>query len=203
MKDPEIKKCLIPMPEPEKEKYAHLTNKFLKLKWATFTDYKLTSLCYEKLMPLNYTLDEVKRLNEATTYSYRIGISNGKNIAIIGIPNPNGVIKRIRSKEDNYNTIHMYENITEQEAKKLTFTVYPFTMYKETQSEVEKVIQKIKQDRADQAAKASLEERKASKELQSQNVLKQDYSATIMDEELEEESDVAYRRALFLRDNRL
>ena len=203
MKDPEIKKCLIPMPEPEKEKYAHLTSKFLKLKWATFTDYKLTSLCYEKLMPLNYTLDEVKRLNEATTYSYRIGISNGKNIAIIGIPNPNGVIKRIRSKEDNYNTIHMYENITEQEAKKLTFTVYPFTMYKETQSEVEKVIQKIKQDRADQAAKASLEERKASKELQSQNVLKQDYSATIMDEELEEESDVAYRRALFLRDNRL
>ena len=203
MKDPEIKKCLIPMPEPEKEKYAHLTSKFLKLKWATFTDYKLTSLCYEKLMPLNYTLDEVKRLNEATTYSYKIGISNGKNIAIIGIPNPNGVIKRIRSKEDNYNTIHMYENITEQEAKKLTFTVYPFTMYKETQSEVEKVIQKIKQDRADQAAKASLEERKASKELQSQNVLKQDYSATIMDEELEEESDVAYRRALFLRDNRL
>ena len=207
MKDPEIKKCLIPMPEPEKEKYAHLTSKFLKLKWATFTDYKLTSLCYEKLMPLNYTIDEVKRLNEATTYSYRIGISNGKNIAIIGIPNPNGVIKRIRSKEDNYNTIHMYENITEQEAKDLTFTVYPFTMYKETQSEVEKVIQKIKQDRADQAVKASLEERKASKELQSQNVLEQNYSAIIAEETLieepEEEADVAYRRALFLRDNRL
>lgn len=64
------------MPEPEQEKCAKLKSKFLKLKWATFTDYKLTSLCYEKLMPLNYTLDEVKRLNEATTYSYRIGASN-------------------------------------------------------------------------------------------------------------------------------
>ena len=48
---------------------------------------------------------------------------------------------------------------------------------------------------------------KASKELQSQNVLEQNYSAIIAEETLieepEEEADVAYRRALFLRDNRL
>ena len=174
MKDPEIKKHLIPMPEIEKEKYAQLKSKFWKLKWATFADYKLTSLCYEKLMSLDYTLDEVKRLNEATTYSYRIGVSNGKNIAIIGIPNPNGTIQRIRSKEDNYNTIHMYENMTEEEAKNKTFTVYPFTIYEETQSEVEKVVQEIKQSRIDQAVKANLEEREASKVLQPQFYLEQD-----------------------------
>ena len=174
MKDPEIKKHLIPMPEIEKEKYAQLKSKFWKLKWATFADYKLTSLCYEKLMSLDYTLDEVKRLNEATTYSYRIGVSNGKNIAIIGIPNPNGTIKRVRSKEDNYNTIYMYENMTEEEAKNKTFTVYPFTIYEETQSEVEKVVQEIKQSRIDQAVKANLEEREASKVLQPQFYLEQD-----------------------------
>ena len=186
MKDPEMKKYLIPMPEIEKEKYAQLKSKFWKLKWATFADYKLTSLCYEKLMSLDYTLDEVKRLNEATTYSYRIGVSNGKNIAIIGIPNPNGTIKRIRSKEDNYNTIHMYENMTEEEAKNKTFTVYPFTIYEETQSEVEKVVQEIKQSRIDRAVKANLEEREASKVLQSQFYLEQDDIPIVTEEVLTE-----------------
>lgn len=99
MKDPEIKKYLIPMPEIEKEKYAELKSKFWKLKWTTFADYKLTSLCYEKPMPLDYTLDEVKRLNEATTYSYRISKMDGRNIAIIGIPNPNGTIKKFAAKK--------------------------------------------------------------------------------------------------------
>ena len=186
MKDPEMKKYLIPMPEIEKEKYAQLKSKFWKLKWATFADYKLTSLCYEKLMSLDYTLDEVKRLNEATTYSYRIGVSNGKNIAIIGIPNPNGTIKRIRSKEDNYNMIHMYENITEEEAKNKTFTVYPFTIYEETQSEVEKAVQEIKKSRMDQAVKANLEEREASKVLQSQFYLEQDDIPIVTEEVLTE-----------------
>lgn len=186
MKDPEIKKYLIPMPEIEKEKYAQLKSKFWKLKWATFVDYKLTSLCYEKLMPLDYTLDEVKRLNEATTYSYRIGKMDGRNIAIIGIPNPNGTIKRIRSKEDNYNTIHMYENITEEEAKNKTFTVYPFTMYEETQSEVEKVVQEIKKSRIDRAVKANLEEREASKVLQPQFYLEQDDIPIVTEEVLTE-----------------
>lgn len=186
MKDPEIKKYLIPMPEIEKEKYAQLKSKFWKLKWATFVDYKLTSLCYEKLMPLDYTLDEVKRLNEATTYSYRIGKMDGRNIAIIGIPNPNGTIKRIRSKEDNYNTIHMYENITEEETKNKTFTVYPFTMYEETQSEVEKVVQEIKKSRIDRAVKANLEEREASKVLQPQFYLEQDDIPIVTEEVLTE-----------------
>lgn len=186
MKDPEMKKYLIPMPEIEKEKYAQLKSKFWKLKWATFADYKLTSLCYEKLMPLDYTLDEVKRLNEATTYSYRIGKMDGRNIAIIGIPNPNGTIKRVRSKEDNYNMIHMYENITEEEAKNKTFTVYPFTIYEETQSEVEKVVQEIKKSRIDRAVKANLEEREASKALQLQFYLEQDDIPIVTEEVLTE-----------------
>ena len=186
MKDPEMKKYLIPMPEIEKEKYAQLKSKFWKLKWATFADYKLTSLCYEKLMSLDYTLDEVKRLNEATIYSYRIGKMDGRNIAIIGIPNPNGTIKRVRSKEDNYNTIYMYENMTEEEAKNKTFTVYPFTIYEETQSEVEKVVQEIKKSRIDRAVKANLEEREASKALQSQFYLEQDDIPIVTEEVLTE-----------------
>ena len=156
------------------------------LDWYISTQYGLVSLCYEKLMPLDYTLDEVKRLNEATTYSYRIGKMDGRNIAIIGIPNPNGTIKKIRSKEDNYNTIHMYENMTEEEAKNKTFTVYPFTIYEETQSEVEKVVQEIKKSRIDQAVKANLEEREASKVLQSQFYLEQDDIPIVTEEVLTE-----------------
>ena len=197
MKNPELKKYLVPMFEEEKEMYedsfnTKLSGKTIRrskiewLDWYISTQYGLVSLCYEKLMPLDYTLDEVKRLNEATTYSYRIGKMDGKNIAIIGIPNPNGTIKRIRSKEDNYNTIHMYENMTEEEAKNKTFTVYPFTIYEETQSEVEKVVQEIKQSRIDRAVKANLEEREASKALQSQFYLEQDDIPIVTEEVLTE-----------------
>ena len=36
---------------------------------AIVVDHGLTSIYNEKLLPFDYTLDEVKTLNEATTYS--------------------------------------------------------------------------------------------------------------------------------------
>ena len=178
MNDPQIKEALIPMTDKEKEQYAKMEGKMQKLMFTAFTigkeneeeeffgfvgkrpivvDHGLTSLYYEELMPLAYTLDEVKKLNEATTYSYRIGKIDGKNVAIIGIPNPNSPVSRIQFKAENYKITHTYEKMTEEEAQDKTFTVYPFTTHDDTQADVEKVIQEIKQSRIDNASKAHLE----------------------------------------------
>lgn len=178
MNDPQIKEALIPMTDKEKEQYAKMEGKMQKLMFTAFTtakeneeeeffgfigkrpivvDHGLTSLYYEELMPLAYTLDEVKKLNEATTYSYRIGKIDGKNVAIIGIPNPNSPVSRIQFKAENYKITHTYEKMTEEEAQDKTFTVYPFTTHDDTQADVEKVIQEIKQSRIDNASKTNLE----------------------------------------------
>lgn len=86
MNDQEIKENIVPMTEEEKEQYAKMEGKIQKLMFTAFIESKetdeeflgfngkrpividqgLTFLDYEKLMPLNYTLNEVKRLNEAT-----------------------------------------------------------------------------------------------------------------------------------------
>ena len=138
LNDPTIKEFLIPMTDKEKEQYSKMKGKIEKLKFtsvisgkenddeeffgfignqAIVVDHGLTSIYYEKLLPLDYTLDEVKELNEATTYSYRIGTIGGKNIAIIGIPNPDSPVKRIQFKSEDYKMTHTYNIMTEEEAQ--------------------------------------------------------------------------------------
>lgn len=176
MNDPMIKESIIPMTDKEKEQYAKMESKMQKLFFTAFTtkkenedeeffgfignrpivvDHGLTSIYCEELMPLDYTLDEVKKLNEATTYSYRIGKIGDKNVAIIGIPNPGSPVSRIQFKKENYNITHTYEKMTEEDAQDKTFTVYPFTAYYE--EDVQKVIDEIKQSRIDSGARANLE----------------------------------------------
>lgn len=174
--DPQVKESFVPMTEKEKEQYAKIKGKLQKM---LFTDAVMTKkneedddieffgnrpvvithgvefVNYEALMPLGYTLDEVRRLNEATTYSYRIGKSDGKNVAIIGIPDSNGHISRIRLKSENYKITHTYEEMTEEEAQDKTFTVYPFTAV--ALETVQKIVDEIKQSRIDSAVKANLE----------------------------------------------
>lgn len=176
MNDPKVKESIVPMTEKEKEQYVKMENKLQKLTFTAFmaekeneeeflgfiggkpiiVDHGLTSLDYKELIPLDYTLDEVKRLNEATTYSYRIGQVDRENIAIIGIPNPDSPINRIQFKEENYKIIHTYKKMTEEEAKDKKFIVYPFTMNEDTQENVNKVIQDIKQSRIYSKKKSAL-----------------------------------------------
>ncbi len=190
MNDPQIKEAIVPMTEKEKEQYAKMEGKLQKLTFTAFTSSKeneeeflgfigkrpiavnhgLTSLFYEELMPLDYTLDEVKRLNEATTYSYRIGKIDGKNIAIIGIPNPNSPVSKIQFKTEDYKITHTYEKMTEEEAQDKTFTVYPFTTDDDTQANVEEVIQEIKKSRIDSATKANLEALNLQPGLEQENI---------------------------------
>lgn len=202
MNDPQIKDAIVPMTDKEKEQYEKMEGKMQKLTFTAFTtakeneeeeffgfigkrpivvDHGLTSLYYEELMPLDYTLDEVKRLNEATTFSYRIGKIDGKNVAVIGIPNPDSPVSRIQFKSEDYKITHTYEKITEEEAKDKTFTVYPLTTHEDTKENLEKVIEEIKQSRIDSATKTNLDA------LQSQSRFEQDYVPTETEEVLIEE----------------
>lgn len=169
MTDPKIKDAIVPMSDNEKEQYKKMSTKMQKLIFTSFTvekeeeeeffgfigkrpivvDHGLTSLYYEELLPLNYTLDEVKRLNETTNFSYRIGKIDDKNVAIIGIPNPNSPVSRIKFKSEDYKITHPYEKMTEEEAKDKTFTVYLFEKNEDTDEKIEKVIEEIRQSRID------------------------------------------------------
>lgn len=195
MNDPMIKESIIPMTDKEKEQYAKLEGKMQKLAFTAFTtkkgnndeeffgfvgnrpivvDHGLTAIYCEELMPLDYTLDEVKRLNDATTYSYRIGKIEGKNVAIIGIPNPDSQVSRIQFKKENYNITHAYEKMTEEDAQDKTFVVYPFTTHYE--EDVQKVINEIKQSRTHSSVNANLEA------LQVEPRFEQDYIQAINEE---------------------
>ncbi len=199
MNDPQIKEALIPMTDREKEQYAKMEGKMQKLTFTAFTtakeneeeffgfvgkraivvDHGLTSLYYEELTPLAYTLDEVKKLNEATTYSYRLGKIDGKNVAIIGIPNPDSPVSRIQFKSEDYKITHAYDKMTEEEAQDKTFIVYPFTTHNE--EEVQKVIEKIKQFRIDGTRRANLEP------VPKQTIFEQAYVPTETEETIVEE----------------
>ena len=175
--DPKIKEAIVPMTEKEKDQYAKMEGKLQKLAFTTFittkkneeeflgfrgkrpivVDHGLTTIFYEELLPLDYTLDEVKRLNEATTFSYRIGKIDSKNVAIIGIPNPDSSVSRIQFKAEDYKIKHTYEKMTEDEAQDKTFAVYPFTAPDDTKLKIEKIVQEIKQSRTEKSTQANVE----------------------------------------------
>ena len=204
MNDPQIKESLVPMTDKEKEQYAKMEGKMQKLTFTAFTytkeseeeefggfigktpivvDYGLTSLYSKELMPLSYTLDEVKKLNEATTYSYRIGKMDGKNVAIIGIPNPNSPVSRIQFGSEDNRITHTYDKMTEEEAQDKTFVVYPFTSYNE--EEIQKVVEEIRKSRIDRASKAN------SKSFETQSTFEQVYVPIETQEVLIEEQQGA------------
>jgi hypothetical protein len=110
-------------------------------------DHDLSRLNYEKLLPLDYTLNEVKLLNNLTGYSYRAGTIDDENVAVIGIPNPNSTLKRVEYPNDNFITAHKYVKMDLEEAKDKTFTVYPFTYDGEIKRNLDVAVEEIKQKR--------------------------------------------------------
>lgn len=231
LNDPTIKEFLIPMTDKEKEQYSKMKGKIEKLKFtsvisgkenddeeffgfignqAIVVDHGLTSIYYEKLLPLDYTLDEVKELNEATTYSYRIGTIGGKNIAIIGIPNPDSPVKRIQFKSEDYKMTHTYNIMTEEEAQDKKFIVYPYTTHNE--EEVQKIIEKIKQDRINRKTRS--EEELAQKQPISEkayvpmemeeSIAKEEYVPMEIEEPIaKEEQGPVLRKSIFTNGNKI
>ena len=231
LNDPTIKKFLIPMTDKEKEQYSKMKGKIEKLKFtavisgkenddeeffgfigdkAIVVDHGLTSIYNEKLIPLDYTLDEVKELNEATTYSYRIGTIGGKNIAIIGIPNQDSPVKRIQFKSEDYKMTHTYNIMTEEEAQDKKFIVYPYTTHNE--EAVQKIIEKIKQARINRKTKSEeelaqkqpiFEEAYVPMEIE-EPIAKGEYVTMEIEEPIvEEEQGPVLRKSIFTNGNKI
>ncbi len=117
VKDPEFQKLLTPMTEEEKEQFASIKSKFEKLAYlmtiseiknedeqvidvsdnkVLVSDSDLLSLKRaDRITSYTYTYDEVKKLNEVTGQTYRIGLVNDLSTAIIGIANPDFELKRV------------------------------------------------------------------------------------------------------------
>ncbi len=169
-----MKEGIVLMNDQEKEQYSKMKGKIQKFIFNVIVTSKkkdeeflgfigntpvvvypgLISLGYEELPHYNYTLDEVKKLNEATTYSYRIGTIGEKNVAIIGIPNPNSTVSKIQFKSEEYKITHDYVKMTEEKAQDKTFIVYPFMS--NTREAVKKVVEEIKYSRVLSETQANL-----------------------------------------------
>lgn len=177
MNDPLIKENIVPMTDYEKKQYSRMESRREKFEFVIFMasnkeedfeflgvfDNKIVfsdqSVVYldNKKLPLAYTLDEVKQLNEATGNLYMIGMLDEKAVAIIGIPDSNIYIKRIRFKLEDYKLVHDYINITEEEAKDKIFVVYPFINEFEDDERLQKRYDEVKRARFDDATKEKLE----------------------------------------------
>lgn len=157
-----FQKCLVPMTECEKIGYDSCNSKQEKMHFmliiaqleegqeliacadgnAIVCDNNLTIINEEPLVQLAYTFDDVKRLNEATGYTYRIGKVNGTNTAIIGIHGDDYQIKKITFGDGNkYDFVPM----SEEEAKNQKFIIYPSC--KEDEEKTKPVITEILNDR--------------------------------------------------------
>ena len=110
-------------------------------------DHDLSRLNYDKLLPLDYTLNEVKLLNNLTGYSYRVGTIDNENVAVIGIPNPKSTLKRVEYPNDNFITAHNYEKMDLDEAKDKTFTVYPFIYDGNIKRDLDVAVEEIRKTR--------------------------------------------------------
>ena len=110
-------------------------------------DHDLSRLNYEKLLPLDYDLNDVKELNNVTGYTYRVGTIDGENVAVIAIPNAGKTLKRVKFPNESYFDAHKYEEMDLDEAKNKTFTVYPYTYEDRFKDDLEAVVEEIKQSR--------------------------------------------------------
>lgn len=150
----------IPMNESEKDFYNSSESNFEKLLFGGIVslenDDEIT-LEFE-LTPLDYSLNEIEKLNEACSEStYMVGQTSDKNIAIIGIPSDvsKNHIKYISFK-DSILIREPYTELNKDEAQNKTFTVYSYFDLK-GYPQVENIIQEIKKSRIDDAIRMNSE----------------------------------------------
>ena len=98
----------------------------------------------ERLLPLAYTLDEVKLLNDATEGNLILGTNEGSRIAIIGVPEDVETIENVKLA-DSIQHDKEFVPLTEEECKDSCFLVYPYN--NDHKKEIEWAIERIRKDR--------------------------------------------------------
>ena len=166
MESPEIKNALIPMTVNEKEQFAKIKDKKEQLVFSMFImcrdvgeeefvgyidgtlytqDNGLNLSPNQMLTPLAYSLDEVKKLNKVSNFSYKVGKFDGRNLAIIGIPDSDYSLKKLHIINGMNMAIGNFKEMSEEEAQNKKFTVYQFTLDKK--ENIDKAIDEIVQSR--------------------------------------------------------
>ena len=98
----------------------------------------------ERLVPLAYTLDEVKRLNNVTDGNLRLGKVDDTNIAVIGVPEDVEPFERVKLA-DAYQNDDAFIPLNEEDCKRECFLVYPYN--NNYSRELDYTIQMIIKDR--------------------------------------------------------
>lgn len=154
----------IPMNESEKDFYNSSESDFEKLLFGSIISFDNDDeiILEFELTPLDYSLNEIEKLNEAFDIpcdkpTYMVGQTSDKNIAIIGIPSDvsKNHIKYISFK-DSILIREPYTELNKDEAQNKTFTVYSYFDLK-GYPQVENIIQEIKKSRIDDAIRMNSE----------------------------------------------
>lgn len=104
-------------------------------------------LKYDKLEPIEYSLNDVKELNNITGYTYRVGTMDNDNVAIIGIPSSSTKVEKVNFRDETFMQYHMFEEMDLDDAKYKKFTVYPYTWEERFENDIHKSIEKMKKVR--------------------------------------------------------
>lgn len=168
MNDETVRKTLIAMTDDEKEEYAKIDNYFEKVLFTLASEKDAiirknssgiqvgTAAIYNEALPEVYTVEEVKRLNDVTKDTYRLGIIDGVPTAIIGIPGEDRPVKIIKFKDEDYKVSHKYVHISEWTARDKSFVVYPF--FNHYPEELEKCNREIIEARNNENVKRGVEQ---------------------------------------------
>lgn len=199
LEDEDLKAIIQPMTEEEKKMYKSLKTKTQKIGYAAIVTEKkanedligyvgnkaiivqqnLVSIPNDQLVPLAYTLEEVKELNEVTGLSYKLGRMDGINTAIIGLPNSDKHFDSVKLKKDNFTKVHDYKLFSEEEAKDKTFIVYPYSKEKEVLAFVEELRKKRHINKTQSSIAENLEFNAKLDELLQKTLLVEEMAASV------------------------
>ncbi|MBR2712358.1 MAG: hypothetical protein IKE73_01480 [Bacilli bacterium] len=166
MENEVISKSLVKLTKEEQELYSSLDNKLSKYCYTMFNitkkydeeefidfdnnidpdiysyDFGRQEINGDVLLPISYTLDDIKEINDSSSGKYKIGNMNGVNVAIVGIDDDSKKFKRLSFKRDNYEEVYDFKEMDEEEAKDKRFVVYPFIEKDEYDKVIDDIIKK-------------------------------------------------------------
>ena len=158
--------ALIPMTDEEYEFYNNLSSISKKINFVSYHDEiskridyiktlldeertvlekNIAQLYYDKLPPIAYTLEGIKKLSNAIDSNYKVGIMDGINVAIIGLPKEECKINYVILRNKNSLEQYEYKELNEKDINNNNnkFIVYPFGFDFEENDELKNSYQDI------------------------------------------------------------
>ena len=166
MKNEAVSKSLVRLNKEEQELYSSLDSRLSKFCYTMFNitkkydeeefldfdnnidpnvysyDFGRQEIKGDVLLPLSYTLDDVKKINDSSSGKYKLGTMNDVNVAIVGIDDDSKKFKRLSFKRDNYEEVYDFKEMNEEEAKDKRFVIYPLIEKDEYDKVIDDILEK-------------------------------------------------------------